>query len=284
MKKYLPGILFLAPALILFLIFTVYPIVSAISLSFYDAGLRYKEFVGLANFRQLIDNEIFWKGVKNTLKYVTITVPPIAILPLAVSVLGYRLSKTFRAFLRFAFYVPTLAAGVVISIVWRWIFHPLFGLANYVLGLLGIGPVMWLGSSPAAFYAICIVLVSSSLGINVMIYMAALSSIPVQYYDAAKIDGCRPIQETWHITVPLMMPVIGFVFIKQCIAVSQIYQNIYVLTSGGPYYATTSIVYMVYHEAFKGNRYGSAAAMSMMLLLMILVFSLIQAKFFFGRK
>ena len=283
-NKYLPGTLFLLPALILFCIFSIYPILSAVSLSFYDAEIRYKEFIGFDNFKRLVKNEIFWKGVFNTLKYILFIVPPVVIFPFGVAVLSYKFKKGWQIFFRFAFYMPALAAGVIISIVWRWIFNPVSGIANQLLAMAGLDAIMWLGSTPWSMISICIVVITSGMGVNVLLYMASLASIPKEYYDAAKIDGCRPIQETLFITIPMMMPIIGFIFIKQAIGISQIFQNILILTNGGPYYASTSMVYQLYHHAFVSGKYGLAAAESMMLLLLVAVLSLGQARFFFRKR
>jgi multiple sugar transport system permease protein len=190
MKKYLPGILFVLPSVVLFCIFTIYPTFASISLGFFRAEIRYREFIGFGNFAYLIRNEEFWIAIWNTLKYIAFGVPPIVLIPLGISILAYRLSKPIQSFIRFAFYLPHLAAGVVISIVWRWIFNPLYGLANYLLELVGAEPLLWLADPTWAFVAICIVLISSGIGVNLLLYMASLDMVHNGSNDHARCWIC----------------------------------------------------------------------------------------------
>ena len=283
-KDYIIGLALIAPALVIFILFTAIPTIQGITLAFFKANARVSRYVGFKNFIYLINDDIFWKAMWNTIKYVGFSVPIMVSLPFYVALIAHDMPKKIQSFIRFAFYVPLISAGMIISIVLNWIFSPQYGLLNYIIGLIGLGPIVWTGTIPAAFFSVCIVLITSSMGLNLILYMSGLSSIDRQLYDAAELDGCDNKQKAIYITVPLMLPIIAFVTITQTIGVMMIWQIIYVLTSGGPYFATVSLVYQIYIRAFQSSKYGLAAAESIIVLIIVLTLALIQKKVLVDRE
>ena len=283
-KQNLIGLALIGPAFIIFIIFTLIPIFQGVFLAFFKANARVSRYIGFDNFIYLINDDLFWKAMKNTVCYVGVAVPLMALIPFYVAIVAQGMKKKWQGFVRFAFYVPLISAGMIISLVWDWIFNAQFGLLNYLVGLVGAGPIIWLGTSPAAFFAICIVLISSSMGMNLILYMSALSSIDKQIYEAADIDACSNAQKVYYLTMPLMLPIIAFVAIMQTIGVAMIWEIIYVLTSGGPYYATISLVYQIFIRAFQSGKYGLAAAESLVVMVIILILALIQKKILIDRE
>ena len=281
--KEIKGALWVVPAVAMFCLWTVYPAFKGIMLSMFDASIRHQEFTGLKNWIYLFESEIFWKGLVNTVGYVVASVPVVTILALLIAIMAYRMSSRMQKFLRFAFYLPNLAAAVIIGIIWKWIFA-LRGLLNYLVSLFGIEPVLWLGTNPLAFWSVSLSGIFGSMGTAIIIYMAALSSIDKELYDSAKIDGCKEWQETLYISVPLMLPVIAFLTIIRTIGMFQIWQSIYIMTGGGPAHGTISIVYQIYNHGFVDGRFGLAAAEAVVLLVIILFFSAIQFLLFTRKK
>lgn len=273
------GLAWVGPALVLFATFTVYPIVRGVGLSFYNAGIRGAAWVGLRNYAQLLNDAAFLQAFANTILFAVVCVPVLVMLPLLIALLARGVGKRAQAFLRFAYYLPTLAAGTVINTVFLWIFHPDAGALNWLLGM----KIAWLGRMPWAFIAVSIVLVSTGLGIGVLYYMAAMAGIDRELYDAAAVDGATWWQTARHITIPELVPIIAFLSITKTIGVLQLWHIVWMLTSGGPGYGTMTLAYLVYFHGLGANRYGYASAEAVVLLLVVLVFSVIQ-RVGFGRR
>ncbi|MFP6767628.1 MAG: sugar ABC transporter permease, partial [Planctomycetaceae bacterium] len=236
--------LFLLPAGIPFAAFVVWPLVHGVALSFFDVQLRGTEFIGWENYRRLLDDETFWSAVKNTCKFVLLVVPIVWGLSLGISALVYPMGRFARAFFRFAFYVPVVAGGVCLAMVWMWIFNGQYGLLNYLTGeLLGV-EADWLGRTDTALPSLAAVVVTWSLGQPIIIFLAALGGIPPELHEAARIDGAGAIRRFWHVTLPLLRPASLFVLVTQTIGVFQVFVVILLLTvNGGPANATRTVVY-----------------------------------------
>jgi len=274
------GLAMVSPALLLFLLFSVYPLISGVILSFYDASVFGKAFIGWGNYREIFTNQRFWKGFVNVLKFTAISIPVEIFLPLFIGALAVRLSKALQFTVRFAFYIPNLAAGVVIASVWKWIFHPSRGILNWLLGI----DIAWLAENPYAFYAITIMMLSSVMGMTVIIYMAAFSAINKDLYEAAKLDGCGEWGELIHVTIPQILPIMMFIAITRTIGVLQIWQLPFLMTGGGPNYGTTTITLQIYQNGFQFQRWGYASALGVVLLVLTLIFSVTQKYLFRGRE
>ena len=279
-REKITGLLMVSPALFLFCLFTVYPLFSGLALSLHEASAFGKSFIGFANYREMFSNPRFWKGVLNTLKFTAICIPIEVVFPLVVGALASRMSRAFQFGVRFAFYVPTIAAGVVIAAVWKWIFHPTAGVLNWALGT----EIAWLATNPYTFIAIIIMLLSSVMGMTIIIYMAAFGGIKKDLYEAARLDGCNAAQELYHITIPQMLPVIAFIAITRTIGLLQIWQLPFLMTGGGPNYGTTTITLQLYQNGFHFQRLGYASAMGVVLLFITMVFSITQKYLFRGRE
>jgi len=283
-NRNLSGLILLAPALIIFITFTAIPTVQGVALAFFRANARVSRFIGFDNFIYLVNDDIFWKSMKTTISIVAFCVPLMVLIPFFVSLVAHDMSGKMQSFIRFAYYVPLISAGMIVSVVWSWIFNPQYGLLNYLIGLIGIEPVIWTGTMPSAFFSICIVMVTSSMGFNVILYMSALSTIDTQLYDAAELDGCSNGQKAFYITMPLMLPIIAFILIVQTIGVMMIWEIPYILTGGGPYYATTTLVYQIFVRAFQSGKYGLGAAESLVVFTIIITLTIIQKKILIDRE
>jgi multiple sugar transport system permease protein len=280
LKEWISAYLFLAPILIVFGYFVVYPMVKGIYISFFDYSLRNFKFVGLANYKSLFTDEVFLKSLGNTLLLVLGTVPFVILLSLFISVVIYKKGAFVRSLFRGIFYLPTVSSIVSITVVWGWILHPNYGILNYLTGLFGIEPKTWLGDPKYALLSIIMVLITLSVGQPIILYIASLGNIPSSYLEAAEIDGATPWQVFRKITWPLLMPTTLYIVIITTINSFQCFAIIQLLTSGGPAYSTSTIMYLVYERAFTLNKYGLASAMGVVLAIIIMIISIIQYKFF----
>ncbi|MDP7274524.1 MAG: sugar ABC transporter permease [Planctomycetaceae bacterium] len=272
------GWLFLLPAGIPFAAFVVWPLVHGVALSFFDVQLRGTEFIGWENYRRLLDDETFWSAVKNTCKFVLLVVPIVWGLSLGISALVYPMGRFARAFFRFAFYVPVVAGGVCLAMVWMWIFNGQYGLLNYLTGeLLGV-EADWLGRTDTALPSLAAVVVTWSLGQPIIIFLAALGGIPPELHEAARIDGAGAIRRFWHVTLPLLRPASLFVLVTQTIGVFQVFVVILLLTvNGGPANATRTVVYGMYETAFTPMYdFDYAAAQGSLLLVALGTIAVVQ--------
>lgn len=280
MKEWLYAYLFLAPMLVLFVIFVVYPMLKGVYISFFDYSLRNFKFTGLANYKALLTDDIFKKSLVNTLLIVLGNVPFVIILSLFVSLNIYKKSAGIRSFFRGVFYLPTVSSIVSITVVWGWILHPNYGILNYLTGKFGIEPLGWLGDPRTALICIIGVLITLSVGQPIILYVASLGNVPSSYLEAAEIDGATSWQVFTKITWPLLMPTTLYIVIITTINSFQCFSIIQLLTSGGPAFATETIMYLVYERAFTLNKFGSSSAMGVILAIIIMIISIVQFKFF----
>jgi len=275
------GYLFIAPGYLAFLAFLLVPLLFAISLSFYKSSfdISARQFVGFEQYLRLASDPVFKKALLNTINYTVVIVPATLLISLVIALLIDPLGMRLQSFFRGAFYLPGIAGGVILSVVWLWIFNPTYGLLNYTLGLLGIEPVLWLSSAPQSFWAVCAVVLTFTVGQPIILFLAGLAGIPQDVLDAALVDGASGLQKTWYIRLPLLRPVILFVLATQTIQVFQLWEVIFMLTRGGPYNSSTSLVYLIYQTAFISAKYGKASAIGVVLLLIIMAVTILQMRF-----
>jgi ABC-type sugar transport system permease subunit len=271
LRYHLTAYLFIAPIVILFGIFRVYPSIQTLAYSFFRVELLRGRFtfIGFENFFDLLSDKIFLKAVVNTLIYVISIVPISAGLALILAVLfntHFRLKELFKAI----YFAPMVTSTVAAAMVWLWLYNPQFGLFNVILKLFGFPAQPWLMSSHQALPSIIIFSIWKSLGYNLIIYIAGLQAIPDVYYEAARIDGAGSVQQFFKITLPLLTPTTTFILIYNSILSFQVFDQVFVLTGGGPAYATTVVVLELYQQAFLKYRFGYASAMAMVLFLFIL--------------
>lgn len=270
------GYLFVAPLILGLVIFTYGPVVAAFGLSFTKGDyISTPKWIGLDNYRAIWDDKLFWTGMRNTLYYVAGVVPAGMILSL---LLALAMNQKLRGivFFRSIFFLPTISSSVAISLMWLWIYNPEFGVLNYLLSQIGIKGPAWLSSSDWAMPAVMIMAVWRGLGYNMLIYLAGLQGIPEVYYEAASIDGAGSWAKFWNITVPLLSPTTFMLLILSLIGAFQVFEYTYVMTGGGPVYATLTLVLHVYNNAFRNFLMGYASALAYVLFFILLGLTIIQ--------
>ncbi|MBP1965269.1 MULTISPECIES: carbohydrate ABC transporter permease [Paenibacillus] len=272
------GLFFIAPFAILFLIFEIYPIVNAFYLSFFDYGLGKKEWIGLGNYAELMSDRVFLRSIANTFGFVFGTVPLTFIFAIFAAVLIYGKHKHIASFFRGAFYLPIITSQVILSLIWAWIYSPVNGIANYALSLFGAKPVMWLSDERVALLALILVVVTFNVGQPIILLLAALGNISPEYYEAADIDGASAPRKFWHITLPLLKPTSLYILVMSTIWAFQTFVVVQMLTGGGPNYATSTIMFLLYETAFVYGKLGAASAMGIIITVLISIVAVVQFK------
>lgn len=274
----------ISPALACLLIFNVLSIVvaAAVSLTNLDIGgladPSQVRFIGLANYRAMLNDPGFWEALRNTFLFVGLGVPTLVIGSLAIAIaLNYSQSWFFRS-LRAFYFVPAITAIVAISLIWGNIYNSQFGLLNWLLSLIGKGPVEWLSDPTTAKFSVALVAIWRGSGLDTIIFLAALQAIPAEYYEAAAIDGAGEWRKIFRITLPLMRFAIFFVTVTTLIGWMQFFDEPYVLTQGGPVHATTSMSLYIYQQGFRDNAFGFASAASIVLFAIIAIVTAVQLR------
>lgn len=277
-KETARGYLFLLPALGGILVFILGPVVAAIALSFTKWDLLTPaKFIGLSNYQELIQDPMFRKVMLNTLIFTGASVPLSLILSLGLALALNQKIKGIVIF-RTIYFLPVVSSMVAVSLVWRWLYNPNYGLLNYFLNLLHLPSINWLFSTTWAMPAVILMSVWKSLGYNMVIFLAGLQGIPQMYYESAKIDGAGKFQAFKNITLPLLSPTTFFVLVISIISSFQVFDQIFVMTSGGPAHATEVIIYYIYHNAFQIFRMGYASALAFCLFIIIFALTLLQIR------
>jgi multiple sugar transport system permease protein len=210
---------------------------------------------------------------------VVVNVPLTLIFALFISLVVYNKSEFLRSFTRAAFYLPAVSSIVTIGIVWKWIFNPMYGILNYITNFFGLESINWLGDRRFALWALTFILFTLSVGQPIILYIASLGNIPVAYIEAADIDGATNWVKITKIIWPMIMPTSLYIIIITTINSFQTFAIVQLLTSGGPFYRTTTIVYQLYKAAFTNDEYGMASAMGMILSVIVVIISVIQYKY-----
>jgi len=275
---------FLAPALIPIFIFFFVPALAAFVLSFTDfdiyslSNFEYARFVGLRNYFQLAEDPLFWKAMTNTFYYVLVGGPLSIAASLGTALLLNSKLMRFKAFFRTIYFLPVVTTLVAVAVVWRFLYHPRFGLLNYALSFFGIDAIDWLGDPVWAMPAIMLMSAWKGFGYNMIIFVAGLQNIPNELYEAAHMDGANVWQQFKDITLPMLAPTTVFVSIIAMIGNFQLFTEPYVMTQGGPVNSTLSIVLLMYQQGFRWWNLGYSAAIAFVLFGVILLGSLIQAR------
>jgi len=260
-------------------------VAAALILSFTDfdiyalGDLENLRFIGLDNYIRLLQNPLFWKALGNTFYFVLIGGPLSVAVSLGAAMLINSNLVRFKGLFRSAFFMPVVTTLVAVAVVWRYLYHPHYGLLNHALATLGVDPIDWLGDPIWAMPAIIMMAVWKNFGYNMIIFIAGLQNIPAQLYEAAKIDGAGPMQQFLRITLPMLAPTFLFVAIITMIGYFQLFAEPYVMTQGGPSNATLSIVLLMYEEGFRWWNMGYASALAFVLFLIILMATLLQLGF-----
>ncbi|MEV0095830.1 sugar ABC transporter permease [Streptomyces sp. NPDC050738] len=278
------GWLMVAPALLHAALWIGLPVVATFALAFtkYDV-LSAPQFVGFDNFREMFDDAIFRKSIWNTVVYTFFTVPFGMLLGLLLAMALHTGLKA-RGIFRTAVFLPQVTATVAIALVWLWIYNPGNGLFNTVLSIFGIHGPAWLLSTSWSMPSVILVGIWQGIGMKMLIYLAALQSLPKELYEAASVDGASRVRQFFSITLPLLKPATFFVLITSMINAFQSFDQIYVLTDGGPANSTTMMTFEIYKSAFREFRVGYACAQSLVLFALLLVFTLVNRRIMGGTR
>ncbi|MFK3960774.1 carbohydrate ABC transporter permease [Pseudalkalibacillus hwajinpoensis] len=284
-RKFTP-LLFLLPGCVILGAFIFYPMIQAIWLSFTDYNMIQKNpnFVGIANYKELFADPLFWKVLGQTLLYLVIVVPALVFLPIFLAILVNQQLKGIT-FFRSIYYLPVVTSMVVVGIAWKWMYADQ-GVLNYILDAFGIidEPIHWLTSTSTSLFAVMAVTVWKGVGYYMVIYLAGLQAIPSNLYEAADIDGASKFRQIIHITIPLLMPSIMIVTIMSSISAMKVFEEIYVMTQGGPLNSSMTLVYYIYNQAFDSLEMGFASAAGVILFIVTLMFSIVNIAFMNKRE
>lgn len=286
-REAIQGYTYILPSFILILTFCVVPIFMSAYFSLTDYNvMTAPEFIGLENYKKMFSDSYVKAATKNTMLYVLMTVPLQTIISLMFAAFLANKMSNMRAgqFLRSVMFIPVIASAVTAGTIWRIIFDADGGLLNNVLGIFGIEPINWLGSTSTALISICIVAVWKNVGYFLVIYYAGIMGISRSLYESAKVDGATQIQQFTKITIPMLKPITYLVVTLGIIWSFQVFDLSYLMTGGGPGKSTVTLVMGIYNSAFKQYRMGYACAQAIFLLLIIVVINVIEDRFFKEKK
>ncbi|MEO7072280.1 MAG: sugar ABC transporter permease [Rhodanobacter sp.] len=276
--------LFLAPALLVLGVFFLLPVLAALVLSLTDydlyalADIRNLRFVGLGNYWELLHRPLFWSALGHTVYFVAVGVPLSMGASLGAAMLLNSPLARCKPLFRTALFAPVVTTVVAVAVIWRYLFNTKYGMANYVLDLLGIHPIDWLGDPHWAMPTIILFAVWKNFGYNMIIFMAGLQAIPPDLYEASRIDGASAWQQFRHITLPTLKPTMLLVGILTVSGYFQLFAEPYVMTEGGPLQSTVSVLYLMYDEGFKWWNLGSASAVAFLLFLIMFAATVLMVK------
>ena len=273
--KYTPY-LFILPAAIVLLIFFFIPFFQTFLLSFldYSKNIYSPEFIGLTNYAKLFQNPIFYKVLWNTFIYLFVAVPVLAIVPLFLAILINQKIRGVTLY-KILIYLPVIVSIVVAAIAFKWLYADQ-GILNYIVTLIWLQPAGWLTDPNFALYSVIIVTIWKGIGYYMIIYLAALMSVPKELYEACDIDGAGFFTKHLTVTIPHIMPTIALVTTISAISAMKVFAEIYVMTKGGPLNSSKTIVYYIYERAFENLDLGYASAMAVVLLIIVMAFSLVN--------
>lgn len=282
MRETIVSYTFLAPILIFFTVFVLAPMVMGFVTSFFNYTMTEFSFVGLDNYVRMFNDPIFVKSLINTLVIVVGSVPVVIFFSIFVASQTYEKNVIARSFYRAVFFLPVVTGSVAVTVVWKWIYDPLSGILNFVLKSGGVieQNISWLGDKQWALLAIIIILLTTSVGQPIILYIAALGNIDNSLVEAARVDGANERQVFWQIKWPSLLPTTLYIAVITTINSFQCFALIQLLTSGGPNYSTSTLMYYLYEKAFKLSEYGYANTMGVFLAVLIAIISFAQFKIF----
>lgn len=285
-KRYLFCYLGLFPIVLLFVLLRINPLVSTLRLSLYEWNLikAFKPFVGFKNYITLFQDHLFLLAIRNTTIFAFATVVIGIVLSLALAVALNKNAK-MNEFYQLVYFLPVITPMVPVSVIWKWIYDPGYGLLNYMLSFLGVEPVGWLMYPNLALASIIVMCIWKDLGYNMILFLVGLKSIPRQFYEAAEIDGATKWKAFLYVTLPLLKPILLYVFITTTITGFNIFTPIYVMTTGSqgaPGNAVRSLVFNIYEDGFRYFKMGYASSQAVVLLMIVLVLTVIQLRIFRG--
>ena len=283
-SKWFVPYLFIVPAAVVLILFFFVPFCESFLLSFqsYRHDIYNPEWIGLDNYIKLFNAPVFWKSLANTFIFLIGVVPALVILSLIIAILVNQKLKGMKIF-RTMYYIPVVVSLVVAGIAWKWLYAE-NGVFNYLIELIGFQKVGWLTDPRFALYSVMAVTVWKGLGYYMVIYLAALTAVPKDLYEACDIDGANTLQKHLTVTIPHLMPTITLVSVISSISAMKVFVEIYVMTQGGPLNSSKTIVYYIYQRAFENLDLGYASAAGVVLLFIVMILSIINVKFFEGKN
>jgi multiple sugar transport system permease protein len=270
-----PALLLMAPFLVLYLLFIIGPSLYMVLMSFFDTSLVQPglgAFAGLRNYADALSNPAFWTSMWHTIWFTILTAPPLVVLGFVFALLADRASRG-RAFFRLAFFLPYILPSAVVALIWIWLYTPELGLLGRVATSLGFTEPAWLGNPNLAMWSLALTTVWWTLGFNFVLYLAGLQDIPRELYEAASIDGAGPWQQIRRITIPMLARTTSLVLVLQVIASLKVFDQMYIMTSGGPNFSTRPVLEYVYDEGFTNFRVGYASSVSTLFFILVLTVS-----------
>lgn len=272
-------IFFLLPSVLCYLLFKYYPLVHMLYISFFDYNIVYPpgRFVGLDNYFGFLTSATFWQAISNTFIFFVLYLIFTFWVPIIQALLLNEIRRA-NALFRFLYQLPTIMPMVAGVLVWKWMYNPDFGLLNYWLSFIGLGPYLWLNDLSMTKLAIVLPNLLAGSGISLLLYWSAIRSIPTEILEAAKIDGAGPWKRMWTMLLPNIKFIIIIQFVTFMSSTLLIYDNIYIMTQGGPAGSTTVVAMHVVDTAFKQARFGVSAAMSTFMFVIIAILTIIQNK------
>ena len=282
MRENIAAYLFMLPFLLFFVAFVLYPMIMCIFTSFFDATMGREDiFIGFQNYKELFNDPIFWKALRNTMVIVLVSVPITCVFSLWVASVISKMPMAGTSAFRCIFYLPVVTGSVAVTMVWKWMFNNYYGIFNYlgkdVLGVLDKN-INWLGDEKYALWCIILILLTTSVGQPIVLYVSALDNVDRSLVEAAEVDGATPKQAFWKIKWPQMMPTTLYILVITTINSFQCFALIQLLTLGGPNNSTMTIMYYIYYNAFKLYKYGYGNAMGVILAIIIAILSAVQFK------
>lgn len=278
---FIQALLFLLPAIIILFTFNYYPIYSIFKLSFFrwENFSPERTFVGLENYRNLLDTPRFWNALKVTFTYTSAVTIGSIVIGLVLAVILNKKTLILKSFWRSVFFLPIVTPTVAAAMAWRLLFNPNIGYVNKLLEYFHISGPNWLADTTWALPTIILLGIWKRIGFNLVIYLAALQSIPTVYYESAMVDGANAVKKFWYITIPILKPTTIMLFILSIIDSFLVFDQVIVLTRGGPVNATEVIGWYMYNNAFTFQRMGYGSAISVVIFIIIAGLTIIQWRF-----
>ena len=282
MQENIAAYAFMLPFLLFFVTFVLYPMFMCVYTSFFDSTMGREDiFIGLQNYRDLLKDDVFWVALKNTTIIVVVSVPVTCAFSLWVASIIAKMPVAATSAFRCIFYLPVVTGSVAVTMVWKWMFNNYYGIFNYlgkdVMGVLDKN-INWLGDEKYALWCIILILLTTSVGQPIVLYVSALDNVDKALVEAAEVDGATQMQAFWKIKWPQMMPTTLYILVITTINSFQCFALIQLLTSGGPKNSTMTIMYYIYYSAFKLYKYGYGNAMGVILAIIIAILSAVQFK------
>ncbi|RDU35677.1 sugar ABC transporter permease [Neobacillus piezotolerans] len=283
LKENITGYLFIAPQLLLFLVFIVYPIIEGIRLSLYRINYQQETFIGFENYTRLFANPVFMKSTINTVIFVVFIVALTVVFALFVSASIFDKNAKYVSFIRGSYYIPVMVSMVVMSMVWSFLLNPANGLIPYAARQLELASVNFLGDKDLVLPVIIFITFATNVGQAIILYVASMIGVPKDVFEAAEVDGANRLQIIFKILIPMVKPTTIYIIIMNIIAVLKIFVVIQLLTGGGPNNASTTLMYFLYNNAFKYNQLGIASAVGVIMFLITLALSIPQLRAMFKK-